>query len=278
VRDGEGLREDARVSGACPPAPFDPGLDVRARRDPLGFEYGPGVFGPAPELRPLDAIRSSLRDPACVGPDPVYAIAMDVGCHRHRAELLRRHLLFGVVTYASGRLGAEPVRSQGHVHRIAPHSGWSPPELYEIWSGRALVYLQEHAADDPGRCLAIEAGPGEKVVVPPGWAHATVSADLSVPLTFGAWCDREYGFEYGELRARKGLAWFPLLDGGGRIAWQRNPRYAERPLVVRPAREYAELGLRARETAYRAFERDPESVQWVSEPARVAELWPGFEP
>ena len=37
--------------------------------------------------------------------------------------------------------------------------------------------MQERAADDPGRCYAIEAGPGEVVVVPPGWAHATVSVD-----------------------------------------------------------------------------------------------------
>ena len=113
---------------------------MRALGDPLGFEYGPGVFGPAPEMRSLDAIRKSLRDPGCSGPDPVYAIVMDVGREEHRAELLRRHLLFGVVTYAKGRLGTEPVRSQGHVHRKAAHSGWSPPELYEIWSGRAIVY------------------------------------------------------------------------------------------------------------------------------------------
>ena len=138
-----------------------------------------------------------------------------MGREEHRAELQRRHLLFGVVTYAAGRLGEEPVRSQGHVHRVASRSGWSPPELYEIWAGRAVVYMQERADDDPGRCFAIEAGPGEVVVVPPGWAHATVSADAREPMTFGAWCDREYGFEYAEVRARGGLAWFPLLDGRG---------------------------------------------------------------
>ena len=144
----------------------------------MGFAYGAGVFGPAPERRSLDAIRRSLRDPDCAGPDPVYAIAMDVGREEHRPELRDRHLLFGVVTYAAGRLGEEPVRSQGHVHKVATRSGWSPPELYEIWAGRAVVYMQERAADDPGRCFAIEAGPGEVVVVPPGWAHATVSADM----------------------------------------------------------------------------------------------------
>ena len=33
------------------------------------------------------------------------------------------------------------------------------------------------------------------VIVPPGWVHATISADPKQPLTFGAWCDRDYGFE-----------------------------------------------------------------------------------
>lgn len=266
------------MSRAAAASGFDRGLDVRPRRSPLGFEYGAGVFGPSPELRSLDAIRRSLRDPRCDGPDPVYAIAMDVGRVEHRPELVRRRLLFGVVSYAAGRLGEEPVRSQGHVHRVAVHSGWSPPELYEIWSGRAIVYMQERAADDPGRCFAIEAGPGERVVVPPGWAHATVSADPDEPMTFGAWCDREYGFEYEAVRARGGLAWFPLLGEGTALQWRRNERYLERPLVARRARAYPELGLRAGEPIYRSFERDPESVQWVSEPARAEALWRGFEP
>jgi glucose-6-phosphate isomerase, archaeal len=273
VRDDQGLREDAAVS-----VPFDPGLDVRPTRDPMGFDYGPGVFGPRPEMRSLDAIRRSLRSPECDGPDPVYAIAMDVGRVEHRGELARRQLLYGVVTYAAGRLGDEPVRSQGHVHKVAGHSGWSPPELYEVWAGRAIVYMQERAADDPGRCFAIEAGPGDVVVVPPGWAHATVSASGAEPMTFGAWCDREYGFEYDAVRARGGLAFFPVLGAGGAIRWERNPRYDAPPLRERRARAYPELGLVAGEPIYRTFARDPDAVQWISDPARAASLWAGFEP
>ncbi|MGH9448729.1 MAG: glucose-6-phosphate isomerase family protein, partial [Terriglobia bacterium] len=185
---------------------FDPGLDVRVTHDPLGFRFGPGIFGPTPELRNLDSIRPSLYDPSCEGPDPVYAIAMDVGKREHVEQLKKRMLLFGLVTYAAGRLGSEPVRSQGHIHCVASHSGWRPPELFEIWNGRAVVYMQESASDNPGRCFAVEAGVGEMVVVPPGWAHATLSADSRQPLTFAAWCDREYGFEYDQVRAHGGLA------------------------------------------------------------------------
>jgi glucose-6-phosphate isomerase len=256
---------------------FDSGLDVTLRESELAFDYAPDVTGPAPEMRRLDAIRVSLRDPECDGPDPVYGIAMDV-CRRTDAQdLKRRYLLFGVVAYAAGRLGDEPVRSQGHIHAPAPHCGWSTPELFEIWQGRAIVFAQEFAEDVPGRCIAVEAGPGDQVVVPPGWAHCVINADEGSRMVFGALCERQYGFLYDGVRAHGGLAWFPLLRRG-HIEWQPNPRYLRSPLTVRGPRSYPELGLDAKVPIYRQYQQNPEAVQWISEPARVATLWPTLEP
>jgi len=257
---------------------FDPGLQLEATSDPLGFCYGAGVFGPAPENRSLDAIRPSLLDSQCEGPDPVYSIVMDVGRHEHRNELQRRMLLFGVVAYARGTLGREPVRSQGHVHRVAPHSGWSPPELFEIWCGRALIYMQERVEDDPGRSITVDACPGDRVVVPPGWAHAVISADPRDTLVFGAWCDRQYGFVYDGVRARRGLAWFPTFSQGREIAWEPNPNYRAQQMERRPARRYPELGLLDSVPIYEHLERKPEAIQWVSQPALAEGLWHHFEP
>ena len=258
---------------------FDPGVAIHPTVAPLGFQFGPGVFGPQPELRKLDAIRKSLRDPTCDGPETVYAICMDCGREQDRSELAKRMLLFGVVTYAAGRLGQEPVRSQGHVHRISSHSGWSPPEVYEIWSGKAVILMQEYATDDPGRCFAVEAGPGDVVVVPPAWAHATISADPNSPLTFGAWCDREYGFEYDAVRAHGGLAWFPLLDDAGELQWEHNDRYLHAgDLIRKKPRAYAELGIAAGEPIYRQFEHDPARFQFVSKPATAKSAWERFVP
>lgn len=256
---------------------FDPGIDVRLRPDQLAFDYGADVIGPPAELRRLEDIRKSLRDPQCSGPDPVYGIAMDVCRREDVADLHERYLLFGVVAYASGQLGDEPVRSQGHVHAIALHCGWSTPEIFEIWEGRAIVYAQEFAEDEPGRCIAIEVGPGEQVVVPPNWAHCVINASRNDRMVFGALCERQYGFVYDGVRAHQGLAWFPVFGNNG-MEWQSNPRYRPSELIVRGAQEYPELGLDPHTPIYRQFQRNPESVQWVSEPARVANLWPTFEP
>ena len=194
---------------------FNPGLPIRLLEDTLSFEYGEGMFGPQPEMRRLDAIRPSLRDPECSGPDPVYGIVMDIGLEADKPVLQERMLLFGAVLYASGLLGSEPVRSQGHVHAVSPHSGKVAPELFEIWSGTAIVYGQEHAEDNPGRCVAVVAGPGDKVVIPPGWAHYVVNADPNTRMCFGALCDRQYGFEYTGVRAHGGLVSLANREGGG---------------------------------------------------------------
>jgi glucose-6-phosphate isomerase, archaeal len=258
-------------------AEFNPGLDIQLQAGSLSFNYGEGVFGPTTELRRLDDIRKSLRDPDCSGPDPVYGIAMDVGKIAHAEELRRRFLLFGVVAYASGRLGLEPVRSQGHVHAVAPHCGSSTPELFEIWHGRAMVYAQEFVDDDPGRCIVVEAGPGDQVVVPPGWAHFVVNASPTETMLFAALCERQYGFVYDGVRTRGGLAWFPVVQNGC-IEWQPNPRYGSSSVQVRDPRPYPELDLDPRMPIYRQFEVDPERVQWVSFPDRAADVWARFEP
>jgi glucose-6-phosphate isomerase, archaeal len=260
-----------------PSTSFDPALNVRFDPTRFAFQYGPEIFGPKPEYRRLDDIRRSLRDPGCTGPDPVYAIAMDVGRVHDAEELRRRMLLFGVVAFAAGTLGDEPVRSQGHVHTMAPHCGWSTPELFEIWEGRAVVYAQESTGDTPGRCIAIEAGIGEQVVVPPAWGHAVINATPFARMVFGAWCDRQYGFAYDAIRAHGGLAWFPVVRST-HIEWERNPAYHDSQLVRRRSRDYPELGVLANVPIYLQFVRNPESVQWVSEPARYADLWRRFEP
>mgnify|MGYP001587387603 FL=1 len=257
---------------------FYPGFDIQPTIEPMGFAYGPEVFGPAVENRTLDSIRKSLRDPRCVGSDPVYSIAMNVGKKVHLPILEKLHLLYGAVTYAAGRLGDEPVRSQGHIHKVSPLSGWSTPEVYEIWSGRAIIYMQETANEQPGRCFAVVANTGEVVIVPPNWAHATISADSGQPLTFGAWCDREYGFEYDGVRAHKGLAWFPLLAENGEIRWQKNPNYMAGELTVKSPGKYAQLGIEPGKPIYTQFEENPMKFLFVPQPQLVKEVWIDFIP
>lgn len=253
-------------------------IEVSLRPHELSFDYGPGVVGPTSEFRSLDSIRPTLLDPDCSGPDPVYGIAMDVARKCDLSKLKEWMLLYGVVAYASGRLGREPVRSQGHIHAIAAHSGWSPPELFQILEGRAIVYGQERAEDDPGRCVAIVAEPRDQVVIPPAWVHCVINADPFRRMVFAAWCDRQYGFIYDAVRRYHGPAWFPIINERGGIDWHRNEAYRTGSIAVRSARTYPELGLEPNSGIYTQFIENPDAISWVSNPARVEAVWSNFEP
>ena len=257
---------------------FNPGFDITPTENPMGFRYGPDVFGPEVENRKLDDIRCSLMDPECEGPEVVYAIAMDVGKKKHKELLESMHLLYGVVTYAAGKLGTEPIRSQGHIHKVSTFSCRSTPEIYEIWSGEAIIYMQELADDHPGRCFAVYAGPGEIVVVPPDWAHATISANPEKPLTFGAWCDREYGFVYDSVRKHKGIAWYPVFNDTNEIQWIRNSHYQSSELIRKSPADYSTLGIEKGKSIYQLFEECPSTFSFVPSPQLKEECWTAFEP
>lgn len=257
---------------------FDPGFDIQPLSVDEGFRLGADCFDRGVEFRKLDSLRKSLRDPDCDGPENVYAIMMDVGRRQDLPAMKERMLLFGVVTYAAGSLGQEPIRSQGHIHKRSAHCGWSTPEVYEIWTGKAIIYMQESGEDEPGRCYAVEAGPGDVVVVPPYWMHATISADPTQPLTFGAWCDRDYGFEYDSVRRHGGIAWFPLLDEAGNIRWEKNPAYRTAQLTVKAPGDYTALGLEHGKPIYQQFCEEPDRFLFVSEPQRAAKVWTDFIP
>lgn len=256
---------------------FYPGFEIAATEDPIGFRLGKNCFSNGTEVRKLDAIRKSLSDPSCSGPENVYAIMMDVGEEADRKDLIQRHLLYGAVCYAKGKLGREPVRSQGHIHAISSFSGFSTPEIYEIWSGKAIVYMQESGKDRAGRCFAVEGKAGDIIVVPPYWVHATVNADSNTVMSFGAWCVRDYAFEYADVRAHKGIAWFPIYEGNN-LVWVKNESYGESELVTKTPNDYRELGIERGVPIYEQYRRHKSRFDFVVDPSLKENVWKNFIP
>lgn len=258
---------------------IDTGLGITFDESSHEFIYPSSVFGPSQaEQRYLKDILQSLADHKATGSEIVYSIAMDVGLERDRADLLERELLFGVVAYAKGSIGEEPVKSQGHIHSISKACQMSTPEVYEIWSGEAIIYMQERATDDPGRCYAVRAKAGEVVIVPPGWAHCTINASRSEKMIFGAWCVRDFGFEYEDVRAHNGLAYYPKFDAQGTIVWDQNPSYRSDKLVEKSPREYTEFMIESDLPIYQQYQQDKNKFDFVVRPDLCKEKWENYLP
>lgn len=254
---------------------FDCGLDITAKAAPMDFAFGNGVFGPPPEIRRLDDIRASLSNPDSSGPDELYCICMDVGKESDRDDLIKRNLLYGVVTYAAGSIGDEPIRSQGHIHAVSASCGASTCEVYEIWDGEAVIYMQRGGGDNPGDCYAIKASVGDVVIVPPGWVHATINARSDRAMTFGAWCVRDYGFDYRAVRSHGGIAYFPKLKKG-KLVWTPNQAYHGGTLTLKSARAYPEFGLKAGQSIYSQYENNRALFEFVTNPEKYRSLWDNY--
>lgn len=256
---------------------FYPGIDISTKAKPLGFIYGKNVYGPVPEIRKLEDIRQSLEEPNCDGPEELYGISMDVGAKKDRKEIERRNLLFGVVTYAKGKIGNGPVRSQGHIHAVSPSCQSSTPEVYEIWEGEAVIYMQESGKDNAGHCYAVHAKAGDVVIVPPYWVHATINANPNEQMTFGAWCVRDYGFDYEDVRKHNGIAFFPKYENE-KLVWTMNPSYKKAYFEERNARTYEEFSIQSEEPIYTQFQKNKDMFEFVTQPQKYYNIWKYYQP
>jgi len=248
------------------------GLDIAPNANDLSFSYGPGVIGPASEIRRLDDIRASLPNPKAAGPENLYGIVMDVHRAQDKDALLARNLLFGAVVYTGGKIGDGPVRSQGHKHAVSPSCGRSTPEVYEIWEGEAIVYMQHFAGCDAGKCMAVHAKAGDVVVVPPEWVHQAINASADKPMSFGAWCVRDYGFDYEKVRAMGGMAFYPKFSDDG-IKWFFNDKYSSGDISEVSAVSYPELGIKTGIPVYRQFVDNSDAFLFVSNPLLADDVW-----
>ncbi|MFV0479935.1 MAG: glucose-6-phosphate isomerase family protein [Anaerorhabdus sp.] len=238
----------------------------------MNYHYGTGVFGPIAEKRRLNDVRKSLKNKNSVGPKVIYSIAMDVGKEKEKRILEDKNLLFGIVTYANGKIDNGPIRSQGHVHAISTSCGQSTPEVYQIVEGEAIIYMQEFSDGDAGECYAVEAKEGDIVIVPPNWVHATINRSSTERMIFCAWCVRDFGFDYKDVRKNKGIAFFPYF-GNEEIKWEFNENYQSGNIKVVKAKEYKEIGIEKGISIYEQFEKNPDIFDFVAQPDILEDFW-----
>lgn len=253
------------------------GMNLTFDLDTMELNYPKDIYGPPTEKRLLDDVRATLRDPSADGPDILYSIAMDVGFKQDKDALIRHNLLYGACLYNKGQVGDEPIRSQGHIHFQSPSCECSTGELYEIWHGTAIVFMQERAADHPGRVFAVEGKEGDIILVPPGWAHYTVNASIDEPMAFGAWCVRDYGFDYEDVRKHRGLAYYPIVKDKS-IDFVPNPEYIQVEVIRKAPRKYTEFHLDYTKSLYEQFREEPSRFDFIPKPYTVAKLWENFIP
>jgi glucose-6-phosphate isomerase len=247
------------------------GLPIRLRDDGT-LEFGDGLPAVEPAVRTLDAMREVLADPAAAGPAVLYYMYRDVGRPADKARTAPLGLRYDLTVVVPALLGEEHAKTYGHYHPKAP-GGRYYPEVYEVIAGRALYVLQRRGAsgavDD---VIVVEAGPGDKVFMLPGYGHTTVNPG-GEPLVMANWVASTFASEYGEYRQRRGAAYYALA-GDGAVRWRANPRYGDLPPVrlLRPRCPEA-TALAAGRPMYPDGVAAPERLKYLVDPGLYAGAW-----
>lgn len=230
--------------------------------------FGAGLPAVTPNVRHLSDMRPVLADPAATGPDELYFMYRGVARPGHRPLLAKLGIRYDVTVLAPEALGNEPVKTYGHYHPALPGTTLSYPEIYEVLHGRALYLLQREEAggDRIEDFIAVEAGAGQKVLIPPGYGHVTVNAGGDW-LVMANLVEATFDSIYEPFHRRRGAAYHALSYRNG-LTLEPNPAYGQVPAVRRlqPVPR-PDLGLLEGIPLYLALIEQGETFRYLVQPA-----------
>ncbi|MDI3316821.1 MAG: glucose-6-phosphate isomerase family protein [Bacillota bacterium] len=243
------------------------GLPLSLDEETGRLSFGPGVRPVEPDVRRLEAMREVLRDPRAGGPEELYfmyrGLARDEEAERIRAAGVR----YDVTVLVDARLGQEPVKTYGHYHPLPPGGRLAYPEVYQVLYGRAHFLLQKRGAgdDELEDVVIVDAGPGDVVVMPPGYGHVTINPGPG-PLAMANWVDASFASDYRPYARAHGAAYYELEEDG-EMEWVENPHYTRLPDPrALPPRDLRALGLEQGRPMYPLGAADPGRIAWLSRP------------
>lgn len=174
-----------------------------------------------------------------------------------------------------GRSRKEFFKTAGHYHPLKPGTNIAYPEVYEVLSGRAYWVIQrpgKRHADHIDEVYLIEAGPGEKALLPPGFGHVAVNA-YAEPLILANWVNTTFTYDYATYHEHRGAAYWALEGPGPDIAeFEPNPHYASVPDLQKIfPKELPAFGFIKRTPLYELI-RDFDKLRFLSDPEDFAHL------
>lgn len=183
-----------------------------------------------PAERPWDELRAVVMEPHACPEGTAYLMYRDICWPRDRGRLEEHRVRYDLTVIPPAWVGREPVRTHGHYHAVSPDGGLTYPELYQVVHGRAWFLLQKPGPGGAEALVAVKAGEGEYVLVPPGYGHVTVNVGRTT-LVVANWVERHFASSFTEVRNRRGFAYY-VVRGQNGLELAPNPAY-EHPVPAR---------------------------------------------
>ncbi len=164
-----------------------------------------------PDIRYIDDLKEVLYDK-----DWLEKINNFEAYYMYRGVEEMDGLRYDITVMPFKMFGKEYPKTKGHYH--PKEYG----EVYQVLEGRAIYLLQDVDLTD---VVAIETGPGEVAVIPPGYGHVTINPGKK-DLKMANWVSPEFDSLYDPILKKRGAAYFYTTDG-----WIKNKNYKDVPRI-----------------------------------------------
>ena len=208
------------------------------------------------------------------GPDSIYYVWRYVHLKNDTLKLKEVNLRYDLTLIPSGKIDSEFSKTAGHFHKNKINTDIPYPDIYEVLMGRAYFLIQSPEKDTKNikAVRLVEAGPGEKVLVPPQFpGHTTINA-FNEPLIMANWISDQAVYDYDSYKNSHGASYY-LLNNNNLIDIVRNPHYNSVPEIEKiRTREYPEFGLVKNQPIYNLV-NNLEKLRFLNYPEEFAGEW-----
>ena len=221
---------------------------------------------PEPQIRTIGQMQTVLAAAGCTASGPLYFMYRNLArTAGDREWLAANRIRFDYTVIPPMTICGEFAKTKGHYHPTAP-DGTGYPELYQVTSGQAEYLLQTRDATD---VCVVRAGPGDAVLVPPGYGHVTINP-ADTELCMVNLVSDAFASEYAAYVDHRGAAYYHCTDG-----WQKNPRYpGAGEIAFHDAPEFPEAGIVHGHEIYGLIGGD--SLEFLNHPSEYPDLFRSF--
>ena len=172
--------------------------------------FSPEVNRVKVDIRTYNEIKNVLMDPYSASKKTkFYYMYRNLCLNKNKATIANHGLRYDITVIPPILLGKEFNKTAGHFHKLVPNTNLTYTEVYEVLYGEAHFLLQKNDGTD---FIIIKAKPGDKVVVPPNYAHVTTNPTNKV-LVAANWMALASKSSYTAVHNKKGLMHYYTKDG-----------------------------------------------------------------
>lgn len=246
------------------------GIGVTLNEENGELQFAEDVVCEQSSVKMLSQVTSLLRDDRILKDEVSYRFYMNIMKKEDEAVFKEHHVTNGITIIMPGTVNGECRKNSGHFHRLCEGHRLPYPEAYEILYGEAMFLLQKAANSDINEELELEdvravvLKQGEKLIVPPCYAHCAVNIGESI-MAFGNLAV-PCPLNYEPIQKKRGFFTY-VMKQNGKLILLPNPAYKS-PMDIQmvSAKEDPALGMDFHTPLYTSFVNDPSMFAYLDDP------------